>query len=89
MAINLQEEYNKTNIQGIIDQLEEDPMSIPVFAATFLPEGSTELKAPTTLAAREKFLRDAQILLSEARLTEDLDSTALDQIQELLDQLGS
>ena len=24
MAINLQEEYNKTNIQGIIDQLEED-----------------------------------------------------------------
>ena len=24
MAVNLQEEYNKTNIQGIIDQLEED-----------------------------------------------------------------
>jgi probable Rubsico expression protein CbbX len=24
MAINLQEEYNKTNIQGVIDQLEED-----------------------------------------------------------------
>ena len=24
MAINLQEEYNKTNIQGIIDQLEQD-----------------------------------------------------------------
>ena len=24
MAINLQEEYNKTNIQGIISQLEED-----------------------------------------------------------------
>jgi len=24
MAINLQEEYNKTNIQGIIDQLEAD-----------------------------------------------------------------
>ena len=24
MAINLQEEYNKTNIEGIIDQLEED-----------------------------------------------------------------
>ena len=24
MAINLQEEYNKTNIQGIIDQLEND-----------------------------------------------------------------
>ena len=23
MAVNLQEEYNKTNIQGIIDQLEE------------------------------------------------------------------
>ena len=24
MALNLQEEYNKTDIQGIIDQLEED-----------------------------------------------------------------
>ena len=24
MAINLQEEYNNTNIQGIIDQLEND-----------------------------------------------------------------
>ena len=24
MAVNLQEEYNKTDIQGIIDQLEED-----------------------------------------------------------------
>ena len=24
MPVNLQEEYNKTNIQGIIDQLEED-----------------------------------------------------------------
>jgi hypothetical protein len=24
MALNLQEEYNKTNIQGIIEQLEED-----------------------------------------------------------------
>ena len=24
MAVNLQEEYNKTNIQGIINQLEED-----------------------------------------------------------------
>ena len=24
MAVNLQEEYNKTNIQGIIDQLEND-----------------------------------------------------------------
>jgi SpoVK/Ycf46/Vps4 family AAA+-type ATPase len=24
MAVNLQEEYNKTNIQGIIDQLEDD-----------------------------------------------------------------
>ena len=24
MAINLQEEYNNTNIQGIIDQLEDD-----------------------------------------------------------------
>ena len=24
MAINLQEEYNNTNIQGIIDQLEQD-----------------------------------------------------------------
>ena len=24
MAINLQEEYNKTNIQGIIDQLDAD-----------------------------------------------------------------
>ena len=24
MSVNLQEEYNKTNIQGIIDQLEED-----------------------------------------------------------------
>ena len=76
-------------IRTLFDQLEEDPMSIPVFAATFLPEGSTELKAPTALAAREKFLRDAQILLTEARLTEDLDAAALDQIQELLDQLGS
>ena len=24
MAVNLQEEYNNTNIQGVIDQLEED-----------------------------------------------------------------
>ena len=24
MSVNLQEEYNKTNIQGIIDQLEQD-----------------------------------------------------------------
>jgi len=24
MAVNLQEEYNKTNIQGVIEQLEED-----------------------------------------------------------------
>ena len=24
MSVNLQDEYNKTNIQGIIDQLEED-----------------------------------------------------------------
>ena len=24
MSINLQEEYNKTNIQGIIEQLEQD-----------------------------------------------------------------
>ena len=24
MSVNLQEEYNKTNIQGVIDQLEED-----------------------------------------------------------------
>jgi probable Rubsico expression protein CbbX len=33
MAINLQEEYNKTNIQGIIDQLEEDLVGlIPVKA---------------------------------------------------------
>ena len=33
MAVNLQEEYNKTNIQGIIDQLEEDLVGlVPVKA---------------------------------------------------------
>ena len=29
MALNLQEEYNKTDIQGVINQLEEDLVGFP------------------------------------------------------------
>jgi hypothetical protein len=76
-------------VRHLFDQFEEDPLGIPAYAATFLPEGATKLKAPTPLAAREQFLRDAQILLAEAKLSGEINSEALDQIQDLLDQLDS
>ena len=76
-------------IRHLFAQFEEDPQDVPAFAATFLPEGATGLKAPTPLAAREQFLRDAQILVAEAKLNDELDGETLGQIQDLLDQLDS
>lgn len=76
-------------IRHLFAQFEEDPQEVPAFAATFLPEGATALKAPTPLAAREQFLRDAQILVADAKLNEELNKETLDQIQDLLDQLDS
>ena len=78
-------------VRLLFEKFGEDPLDVPSFAATFLPKGATTLSGPTVLAAREQFLRDAQILLAEARLNDEMDTDAatLDQIQELLEQLDS
>ena len=47
MALNLQEEYNKTDIQGIIDQLEEDLVGLAPVKARIKAVSYTHLTLPT------------------------------------------
>jgi C-terminal peptidase prc len=76
-------------LQHLFETFGEDTSDHPEYAATFLPQGSDPNRAPTALASREQFLRDAHILLAGARRGQEVNEGTLDQIEDLLDELDS
>ena len=76
-------------LQHLFEAFGEDPMDHSMYLTTFLPRDTGILQAPTTLATREQFLRDAHILLAGARRGQEVDDGTLDQIEDLLDELDS
>ena len=76
-------------LQHLFELFGEDPADHPMYAATFLPRSTGLLQAPTAIASREQFLRDAHLLLAGARRGQEVDVGTLDLIEELLDELDS